>query len=78
MAIPPLLVFLALCRICHATAALLWFRAVFLHQATTFVHFLWFLEELIEVKLSDNILLRIKTLNVNNLQVFLHNNLKYE
>lgn len=40
MATPPLLVFLALCEVCHATAAPLWFRAVFLHQAATFVHFL--------------------------------------
>lgn len=75
VAILPLLVFLALCKICRATAALLWFRAVFLRQATTFVHFLWFLEELIKVKLSDDILLRIKTLNINDLLVFLYNNL---
>lgn len=75
MAILPLLVFLALWKICRATAALLWFTTVFLRRSTTFVHFLWFLEELIKVKLSDNILLRIKTVNMNDLLVFLYNNL---
>lgn len=75
MAILHLLVFLALCKIRRATAALLWFRAVLIFQATTFVHSLWFLEELIKVKLSDNILLTIKTLNINDLLVFLYNNL---
>lgn len=60
-----LLVFLAFWRSCCVTAALLWFRAVFLHQATSFVHFLWFLEELVEVKLSDDILLKMKPLTIN-------------
>lgn len=42
--------------------AVLWLRAVpiLLFQTTTFAQFLGFLEELVEVKLSDNVLLGMK------------------
>lgn len=61
------LVFLALCGLLwvvgfrvELVAALLWLRAVLLlfFQTMTFVQLLGFLEELVEVKLSDDVLLR--------------------
>lgn len=63
------LVFLALCGMLWVSVskmelvvALLWLRAVLLLfvQTTAFVQLLGFLEELVEVKLPDNVLLGIK------------------
>ena len=63
------LVFLALCGLLwvvgfrmRLVAALIWVRAVLLLslQATTLAQLLGFLEELVEVELSDNVLLGMK------------------
>lgn len=63
------LVLLALCGMLWVSVsrmelvtAVLWLRAVLLllFETTTFVQLLGFLEELVEVKLSDNVLLEMK------------------
>ena len=64
-----LLVFVALCGLLRVVgfriklvAALFWLRAVLLLslRTTTLAQLLGFLEELVEVELSDNVLLRMK------------------